>query len=384
LYDSLEAKLSTLFGGHALVTSSTTLAHQIALPVLVTEKDAIVLDHQVHYSVHMGATLARAGGARVDIVRHNQLEDAVEVVQRLARTSRTVWFATDGVFSMYGDLAPLGLLRKLLEVAPNVRLYVDDAHGMSWAGQHGRGSFLSRMRQDERIVVVTSLNKAFSASGGCLVFPTKDEREQVRITGGPMVFSGPLQPPMLGAAVAAADVHLSSEIEGLQAELRDRVDHCNALSQDMELPLLVKNEAPIFFFALGLPRVAMAVAERMRADGVYVNVSMYPSVPMRRAGIRMAVTSAHTRADITRCLEGLAKHGPAVLREERMSRRELDELFVRAVPEEARVSEVYVRGAEAIANFAAASATPMLTLYNTRRPGTRKRPNDLVLEHHTC
>ena len=128
LYEEVEAKLSRIFGGHALVTSSTTLGHQVAIPVLVTERDAIVMDHQVHYSVQMAANLARQNGATVEIVRHSQLERATEVVARLARTHRTVWFATDGVFSMYGDLAPLHLLKEILDVAPNVRLYVDDAH----------------------------------------------------------------------------------------------------------------------------------------------------------------------------------------------------------------------------------------------------------------
>ena len=336
LYEEVEAKLSRIFGGHALVTSSTTLGHQVAIPVLVTERDAIVMDHQVHYSVQMAANLARQNGATVEIVRHSQLERATEVVARLARTHRTVWFATDGVFSMYGDLAPLHLLKEILDVAPNVRLYVDDAHGMSWRGQHGRGSFLSRMPMHDRMILATSLNKAFSAGGGCLVFPTVEERRKVLHTGGPMVFSGPVQPPMLGAASASADIHLSDEIVGLQHALADRTALTNELMDELGLPLLVRNSAPIFFVRMGLPRVSFAVAERMRADGWFVNVSAYPSVPLKRSGIRFTVTAGHRLSDVEGALRCLAAHVPRVLDEERVTRHELDELFARAVPEEAR------------------------------------------------
>lgn len=340
MYAELEAALGTLFGGHTMVTSSTSIGHQVAIPALITEKDALVMDHQVHHSVHSAASLARQNGATVELVRHNALHRAVEVVARLARRHRTVWFATDGVFSMYGDLVSLSLLQELLDVAPNVRLYVDDAHGMSWAGTHGRGSFLSRMPMHERMVVATSLNKAFSAAGGCLIFPSAKERDDVMQAGGPMVFSGPVQPPMLGAALASARLHLSDEITALQQQLRQRVDWTNAEMARLELPLLVTNEAPIFFVRLGLPRVSFAVAERMRADGWFVNVSAYPAVPMKRSGVRFTCTANHTEAEISGALESLARHIPAVFAEEKVSRDEVDELFADAIPAEARGATV--------------------------------------------
>jgi 7-keto-8-aminopelargonate synthetase-like enzyme/predicted N-acyltransferase len=347
-YAELEEKLSRIFGGHALVTSSTTLGHQVALGVLATEKDAIVLDHQVHHSVHMAATLARAGGATVEIVKHGELDRSLEVISHLARKARTVWFACDGVFSMYGDMAPVGLLRQILAVAPNVRLYVDDAHGMSWAGENGRGSFLARMfgstngappRLDERLVLATSLNKAFSAAGGCLVFPSREERELVRMCGGPMVFSGPVQPPMLGAAIASADVHLSPEISELQAALGERTTLANRRLHDAGLPLLVTNESPIFFIRLGLPRAAFKVAELMMRDGYYVNVSAYPSVPMKRAGIRLTLTAAHALEDVERAIELLAEYVPQVMADESITKADLASQFSRALPMESREAE---------------------------------------------
>jgi 7-keto-8-aminopelargonate synthetase-like enzyme/predicted N-acyltransferase len=350
----LEAALGELFDGYPLLATSTTLAHQIALPVLATEKDAIVLDHQIHHSVHMAATLARAAGTHVEIVRHGQLDQAEELVARLARTKRTVWFCCDGVFSMFGDLAPIGLLRRLLDVAPNVHLYVDDAHGMSWAGRHGRGSFLSRMPLHERLVLATSLNKAFSAAGGCVVFASEELRERVRVCAGPVVFSGPLQPPMLGAALASAAVHRSPEIEARQAALRARVDRCNELARALDLPLLAVNESPIFFFRCGLPRVAYAVAEALLARDLYVTVSMYPAVPMQTAGIRLSLTTEHSLAEVDRVCEALAVAIPQAMASENLSREELDRVFAGAIPQESLRGDAY-RGRTGSGRFLALS-----------------------------
>lgn len=326
-YPELEATLGTIFGGHAVTCQTTTLAHQAAFDVLLTEQDAMVLDHQVHYSVQRAATLARAGGATVELVRHEELERAVEVVRELAKTHRTVWFATDGITSMYGDLAPVELLQEILDVADNVRLYIDDAHGMSWCGKFGRGSILSRLPLTERMVVATSLAKAFGAGGAALVFSDPREKERVRMCGGPMVFSGPLQPPLLGAALGSARLHLTPELETLQARLADRVAYAKRTVLEAGLPLLVDNEVPIVFVRCGLPRVSAEVAQRLTDDGLYVNVSMYPAVPMRRSGIRCGITADHTHEDIDRLVASLSQHVPAVLAEEGVDREQLDRLF---------------------------------------------------------
>jgi 7-keto-8-aminopelargonate synthetase-like enzyme len=334
IYRELEETLSTQFGGHALVTPSTTMAHLIALPILADERDAIVLDHQAHHSIHLGANQARANGTIVEVVRHDQLDRACEVVARLARKCRTVWFATDGVFSMYGDLAPMGVLQQILAVAPNVRLYVDDAHGTSWAGKYGRGSFLSRFPLSDRLVLATSFAKGFGAGGGCLVFHDPDERQKVRMSGGPLVFSGPMQPPMMGAVLASAKLHLSDELPPLQQALADRTTHVNRRLVERGIPPIAINESPIFFLSCGLPRVAFNVAERMAADGVYVNCSVYPTVPMQRAGIRFTITAAHSFAELDHAIDRLAVHLPAVRAEEGITAAELTNRFSGALPSE--------------------------------------------------
>jgi 7-keto-8-aminopelargonate synthetase-like enzyme len=352
LYEELEDKLSQIFGGYALVGPTTTLAHMAAFDVLVDERDAIVMDHQVHNSVQRAATLARTRGATMEMVRHDNLEEALEKVYKLSRTKRTVWFTTDGITSMYGEVVPFDLMRKLLDVAPNVRLYIDDAHGMSWAGKHGRGSFLGSMPLTDRVVVATSMAKSFGACGGVLVFSSKEERERVRMCGGTMVFSGPIQPPTVGAALAVAKIHLTDEIDTLQTQLRDRVRYFNRRLKENGLPLLVENDVPIFFIRLGLPKVAFSVAERAAKDGLYINISIYPTVPMRRAGLRITLNTTHTFEDIEKLVASLTKHVPQALAEEGVSREELDRLFDKGVVKSTKLSnaltwkDVYTQAAD--------------------------------------
>ena len=74
------------------------------------------------------------------------------------------------------------------------------------------------------MIAACSLNKSFAAAGGAIVFPDAEMRRRVRTAGGPMIFSGPIQPPLLGAAIQSAKIHLSDELPVLQAALRERIE----------------------------------------------------------------------------------------------------------------------------------------------------------------
>src|SRR5438093_6668755 len=251
-YPELEALLAEMFGGHVLVAPSTSLGHLAALPVLVESGDAVVLDQQVHQSVHMATNQLRVQGTAVEVIRHNRMDQLEEAIERLAGRHRRVWYFADGVYSMFADLAPFDELAALLERHEQLHLYVDDSHGVGWAGVHGRGPALDHLGARERLVVAASLNKSFAAAGGALVFPTAELKRRVRTVGGPMIFSGPVQPPMLGAALASARIHLSSELEQRQAALRERIHLCTELLEEFCLPLASHGTTPIRYVTLGL------------------------------------------------------------------------------------------------------------------------------------
>jgi len=305
LYPALEETLGRILGGHVLVTPSTTLGHLATLPSLVGSRDAAVLDHQVHQSVHLACQHVRAHGSHVELFRHDQLDRLDERIHELAREHEQVWYLADGVYSMFGDLAPMPFLIGLLDRHPSLRLYIDDAHGMSWAGPLGCGTALSQVALHPRMIVATSLNKSFAAAGGAIVFPERESLRRVRTVGGPMIFSGPIQPPMLGAALASATIHASGEVETLQAELHERIEHCTRLLVERNLPLVSTDATPVRFIATGFPRIARRVGQLLLEDGFFANVSHFPAVPMKQAGIRMTLTRHHRPEDIEAMVESI-------------------------------------------------------------------------------
>ncbi len=206
---------------------------------------------------------------------------------------------------MLGDSAPWAELKQLLDRHDNLRLYIDDAHSTSCFGTHGRGLALEHFGDDERVVVALSLNKAFSAAGGVVALPTREAAERIRRCGGPMLFSGPIQPPMLGAAVGSARLHTSIEFPYLQAELRERIEQCVALVGERDLQRAGVHKTPIFQTQCDSPRVAFSVARLMQERGFLCCICVFPAVPINRPGIRFTILRNVSRwGDARRCRLG--------------------------------------------------------------------------------
>jgi 7-keto-8-aminopelargonate synthetase-like enzyme len=313
LYPKLEENLGLIFGGHVLVVPSTSLGHVAALPVLIGARDAVVLDQQVHHSVQSAVNQLRPQGTTVELIRHSDLDQLEQAIARLAPGHDQIWYLADGVYSMFADHAPFADLRDLLDRHEQLHLYMDDSHGVGWSGVHGRGPTLQAIGQHERVVVAASLNKSFAAAGAALIFPTAEMKRRVQTLGGPMIFSGPIQPPMLGAALESARIHLSPELEQRQAALRDKISLCTELLREFCLPLACAELTPIRYLTLGLPRVAADVVARLLDDGFYVNLAIFPAVPMKQAGVRFTLTLHHQPSDIRALVEALARHIPEVL-----------------------------------------------------------------------
>jgi 7-keto-8-aminopelargonate synthetase-like enzyme len=163
-------------------------------------------------------------------------------------------------------------------------------------------------------VVATSLCKGYAAGGGALVFPNAQMHRQVKNCGGPMIFSGPIHPPMLGAALASARIHLSPEIDRLQRELQDRITLCNRLLKEYDVPVTCSSQSPIFYIKLGLPHVAGEMAKYLLDDGFYTNHAVYPAVSRRKSGIRFTLTRHLSAEDIRGLVEAIAGNLPKVMK----------------------------------------------------------------------
>lgn len=313
-YRALEAALRENTGRPTLVLPTTSLATAAALPSLIDERDALLLDQQVHMSVQSVLPALAAMGVHTELVPHRSVHRLEERVRALSRTHRRIWFALDGLFSMHGDVAPFDELDCLLAAHSSLHLYVDDAHGTSWAGQHGRGLALEGFADHDRVVVALSLNKSFAAGGGALCLPEERMLERVRHVSGPTNFGGPLQPPMLGAALASARVHASCDLPRLQAELRERIALFNERARTAQLPLLYGDGvAPIRFVGVGPQAASIEMAEELVRRGFLAGCALFPAVPADQTGLRFTLTRHQTGDDIDAVVDAIAESLPAVL-----------------------------------------------------------------------
>lgn len=303
-YNELEALLGQMTGGTVVVCASTTLAHIAALPVLIGQRDAVVIDQQAHASLHTACALLRVP---IDVVRHNRMDQLESRIKVLASKHERVWYVLDGLYSMHGDFAPISALRDLLDRYPSLHLYVDDAHSTSWAGTHGRGYALEGLPDRSRVIGVLSLNKAFSAGGGALILPDDATAQKVRRAGGPLVFGGPLQPPLLAAAVASAKLHLSPELPVLQRELADRIGLAIKLASDQEVQFMDSTPSPIFFVRCRTPEKTFSMVQGLRnTHGIYTCPAFFPIVPRGHAGVRITISLHNTPEDVAHLIGALA------------------------------------------------------------------------------
>jgi 7-keto-8-aminopelargonate synthetase-like enzyme len=155
--------------------------------------------------------------------------------------------------------------------------------------------------------MVASLAKAFSAGGAVMIFPDAETARLVRTCGSTLIFSGPLQPALLGAAIASARVHLSTEIDARQRRLADRIRLFNELAAAHGLPLGSRAETPIRFVRTGDNAATYGIASALMDDGFYVNTAVFPAVSRGQGGLRVALTVHQTLDDIRDLVEAIAR-----------------------------------------------------------------------------
>jgi 7-keto-8-aminopelargonate synthetase-like enzyme len=327
LYQRLEDTLEKVFGCPVVLSQSTAVGHQAVIPTLINENDAVILDHQSHYSIQDVVKKLELQGATVLLLRHSRLDELEDKIQKLRLTHNQIWYFADGVYSMYGDFAPIKSLQNLLNIYPQFHLYVDDAHGMSWCGKNGRGYVLSQIDLHPRMILATSLAKGFGSAGGVFLIPDEKMRQKIKNWGGPLTHSGPQQPAVVAASLASAAIHLTDEIYKRQDDLRQKIQFCNEVLNAYEVPVVAESESPIFFVGLGQTKVGYNMVKRLTDDGQYVNLGVFPAVPQNCTGIRFTINCHHTYSDIVKLAERIAYHLPKALKDEGRDLTDIDKAF---------------------------------------------------------
>ncbi|MEH0153854.1 aminotransferase class I/II-fold pyridoxal phosphate-dependent enzyme [Limibacter armeniacum] len=307
LYDQIEERLEKIYGKPALYAQTTTNAHRAAMNVLLDVKnDAVILDQQVHASVTMNIMQMIPSGLHVEKIKHSNMEKLEEKIIELSQKFEKVWYMADGVFSMYGDMTPAEELVKLVKKYPQLHLYIDDAHGIAVGGKNGVGCYLEKTGgYHERLILAGSMGKGPGVGGGFVIFETQEQKELALNVGS--FFAGPVQNPVLGGAVAVLDIMASDEIHEFQDRLKQRIHHFQKLCKELDLPLVGLDETPIFFIGVGQDEIATKIGAELKEEGFYTNLSVYPNVPLGRAGIRITVSNHLQLEDIENLLRTVSK-----------------------------------------------------------------------------
>jgi 7-keto-8-aminopelargonate synthetase-like enzyme len=306
LYKELEELLPSMFPGYQVVTQTVTLAHCAALPAIVRENDAIILDAYAHNSMRMASQICKSNGTFIIVSKHNDMENVKYLIYRLRKDGRkNIWYCADGIYSVHGNKCDVKGLIQLLNSEENFYAYVDDAHGTGWYGKNGSGYVINDFGLHEKMIVVESFAKSMCTSGGGLIIPDKLLAEYIHLLGQTMIFSGPIQPSTLGALIACVRLHLSEEITKYQNELLDLIKHFRLKSKELNLSFVTKDLTPIQLIRIGDHESTDRVVEKLIKKGFLPSTVLYPAIAKGDEGVRITITRHLTINDIDNLLGNL-------------------------------------------------------------------------------
>ena len=302
LHKQLERALSEWLGsGDTILYSSCFDANTGLFETLLDEHDAVISDALNHASLIDGIRLCKAKRFRY---AHSDMQE-LEAALKEAAPCRLRLIATDGVFSMDGDLAHLDRIVELAE-RHDAAVVVDDSHATGVLGAGGRGT-PEHFGVANRVDLITStLGKALGGASGGFTSGRKELVELLRQRSRPYLFSNSL-PPVIAAAALAA-VRLVADGDALRAMLRAHAAFFRA--QLTRLGFTLKpGDHPIIPIMLGDAALATKMADRLLEEGCYVIGFCYPVVPKGEARIRLQLSAAHTREQLERAVAAFKKVG---------------------------------------------------------------------------
>lgn len=329
ILNELEELLTNMFGKPCIHTTTTSLGHVAALPVLIGKKDAIIYDHQVHNSVRNAFMICKGAGTHIEPLRHNRMDLLDYKIMEMKDKYENIWFLGDGIYSMMGDAVDAGALHHLMEKYSNFRVYLDDAHGIGWCGENGKGYVLDQIKFHPKMVLAASLGKGFGSFGGVLVCPDEETKRHLVKLGSTLIFSTPNMPAVIGASIASAKIHLSDEIISLQSELQSKVNLFKSEVSKYELLRVDNSDSPIFFFGVGRPEVGIRSIKLLEQKGFYPSVAMHPAMPVNNTGVRITITRSHTDEQIVDFVKAMYEAISQAMYEQGVTNEQVSKNFVK-------------------------------------------------------
>jgi len=322
IHKILEKKVAEFLGMEdAILFCAAFDANGAVFEPLFGENDAIIADALNHASIIDGVRLAKA---KRWVYKHGDMRDVEELdnatgknlkgLERCLKEAneagcRFKVIATDGVFSMDGDIADLAPICDLAEKY-DALVMVDESHASGFMGKTGRGTHEYRNVMDRIDIITTTFGKALGgASGGCIA-ARKEIVEWMRNKARPYLFSNTLAPAVVGATIKCLDILSSS------TELRDRLE-ANTKRFRKEMTEagfdIIPGEHPICPIMFGkydnCSQLAVEFANRMLQEGIYVIAFSFPVLPRGKDRIRVQISAGHSEAHLDKAIAAFIKVG---------------------------------------------------------------------------
>ena len=292
LLSDLEQRLARLKGTEAAcVFGSGYLANTGVIPTLVGPDDAVFVDALAHACIWAGAQLS---GAKIVRFAHNDVADLSRLLETERPKVRRALVATDGVFSMDGDIAPLDRLSDLCQ-RHDAWLLSDDAHGVGVLAE-GRGS--AALFPEAKIPLqMGTLSKALGSYGGYLC-GSRAVIDLLKTRARTLVYATGLPPASAAAALAALDL-----IDADPAFTGQPLAKARLFTRRLGLP---DAASPIVPVIMGGADAALAASAALEAQGFLVVAIRPPTVPEGTARLRVAFNAAHADADVIRLADAVS------------------------------------------------------------------------------
>ena len=322
LHKKLEEKISKFYSTEdTILYSSCYDANGGLFEGLLGAEDAIITDALNHASIIDGIRLCKA---KRFIYEHSDMQ-SLETALKKAREGMDIWdgpglakepvparniiIATDGVFSMDGDIADL---KHIIELANtyDALVMVDDSHATGFLGKTGRGAIEYNDVLGKVDIITSTLGKAMGGASGGFTSGHREMIEILRQNSRPYLFSNTLAPAIAAAGIAAFD--LLEKSDGLRRQL---TENTMIFRREMGRLGFDINEGshpivPILFrkFANDA-QLSQLLARDLYAEGIYVVGFFFPVVPRGQSRIRVQISAAHSREHIEKAITAFAKVG---------------------------------------------------------------------------
>ena len=302
LHKELERKIAEFHGtDDAILYAACFDANGGLFETILGPEDAVISDALNHASIIDGIRLCKARRHRFPHSDMAALEQALQDTQ----DARTRLIATDGVFSMDGDVARLDEITDLAE-RYDALVMVDDCHATGFLGPNGRGSGEVFGVMEKIDITTSTLGKALGGGSGGYTTGRQEIIDLLRQRSRPYLFSNTLPPPLVAAASRVFD--LLADGAALRRKLMDNARWFRAAMTEAGF-YLKPGEHPIVPVMLYDAPLAQRFAERLLEEGIYVIGFFYPVVPQGEARIRVQLSAAHEREHLERAVAAFTRVG---------------------------------------------------------------------------